>query len=168
MNGATTDGDRDDDTDDDYFGSDDADDAQSGKRHHGVSGFELGDLADRTVAQLHDLDEKVNAMKQHKSDDSETLGDKIIKLALPSLAGLVAGKVFQMLWDRFSPTAKAKRAGKGDVDEGLVDDDVERGLWASLVFTAMSAAFSAVISLLSDRGSNAFVAHRQHKRAQRS
>ena len=160
MSGATT--------DDDFFESDEADDARVGGTHRDDSGSQLGAIADRTVAQLHDLDEKVDAMKHHKSQDPETLGDKIIKLALPSLAGLVAGRVFQMLWDRFSPTAKAKRAGKGDVDEGLVDDDVERGLWASLVFTAMSAAFSAVISLLSDRGSNALVAHRQHKRIERS
>ena len=141
-----------------------ADGAERSGEHAG--GHELTATADRVVAQLHDLDEKVTAMKQQRSEDPETAGDKILKLALPSVAGLVAGKVFQLLWDKLSSSRKTTSGGSAD--EGLVDDDVERGLWSSLVFAAMSAAFSAVISQLSDRGSKALVSHRQHKRSSRS
>ena len=99
--------------------------------------------ADRAVDSLHRIDEKVNR-----------LGDKLIKSAVPALAGLVAGKAFQMIWD--------KGTSKRNLRKGLAAD-APQSLAMSLAFAAVSAALGAVVSQLSDRGSKAFVDHRHRK-----
>ena len=105
--------------------------------------------ADRAVDSLHRIDEKVNRL-----NDPDSLGDKLIKSAVPALAGLVAGKAFQMIWD--------KGTSKRNLRKGLAAD-APQGLAMSLVFAAVSAALGAVVSQLSDRGSKAFVDHRHRK-----
>ena len=82
------------------------------------------------------------------------LGDKLIKSAVPALAGLVAGKAFQMIWD--------KGTSKRTLRKGLAAD-APQSLAMSLAFAAVSAALGAVVSQLSDRGSKAFVDHRHRK-----
>lgn len=112
-----------------------------------------GSSADRIVAQFHAIDDKVNAMREQRLNDPDSLGDKLIKFALPTIAGLVAGKAFQMLWDR-GPGRKAS------------DGAAQQGFAMSLAFAAASAAFGAIISQLSDRGSQALV-DRRHRKSQR-
>ncbi|OZG65621.1 DUF4235 domain-containing protein [Bifidobacterium eulemuris] len=114
-----------------------------------------GSSADRIVAQFHAIDDKVNAMRDQRLNDPDSLGDKLIKFALPTLAGLVAGKAFQLLWDR-GPGRKGK----------TVDDAAQQGLVMSLAFAAASAAFGAIVSQLSDRGSQALV-DRRHRKTRR-
>ena len=103
--------------------------------------------ADRAVDSLHRIDEKVNRLREDRLNDPDSLGDKLIKSAVPALAGLVAGKAFQMIWDK-----------------GTSKRNLRKGLAAmSLAFAAVSAALGAVVSQLSDRGSKAFVDHRHRK-----
>lgn len=109
--------------------------------------------ADSAVDALHRIDEKVNALRDQRLNDPETLGDKILKFALPSLAGLVAGKLFQTLWDRGVSRRNLRR--------GLAAD-AQQGLPMTLAFAAASAALGAVVSQLSDRGSQALV-DRRHR-----
>ena len=47
--------------------------------------------ADRVVAALHTVDEKVNAMRDQRLNDPDSFGDKIFKSVVPTLAGLVLG-----------------------------------------------------------------------------
>ncbi|OZG61836.1 hypothetical protein BLEM_1373 [Bifidobacterium lemurum] len=115
-------------------------------------GYE-GSSADRIVAQFHAIDDKVNAMRDQRLNDPDSLGDKLIKFTLPTLAGLAAGKAFQLLWDR----------GPGRKTAG---DAAQQGLVMSLAFAAASAAFGAIVSQLSDRGSQALV-DRRHRKARR-
>jgi hypothetical protein len=117
----------------------------------------LHETADSVVDSLKTIDTKVSAMSAARTRDPDTLSDKIVKAAVPSLAGLVAGKAFQMLWDKET----VKRRGSVDAND---DDSQQQGFLMSLLFAAMSAAFTAVISQISDRGSKAFVARRQVKR----
>ena len=100
--------------------------------------------ADRAVDSLHRIDEKVNRLRE----------DRLIKSAVPALAGLVAGKAFQMIWD--------KGTSKRNLRKGLAAD-APQSLAMSLAFAAVSAALGAVVSQLSDRGSKAFVDHRHRK-----
>ena len=58
--------------------------------------------ADRVVAALHTVDEKVNAMRDQRLNDPDSFGDKIFKSVVPTLAGLVLGKAFEMVWKRRS------------------------------------------------------------------
>ena len=106
--------------------------------------------ADRAVDSLHRIDEKGNRLRE----DPDSLGDKLIKSAVPALAGLVAGKAFQMIWD--------KGTSKRNLRKGLAAD-APQSLAMSLAFAAVSAALGAVVSQLSDRGSKAFVDPRHRK-----
>ena len=56
--------------------------------------------ADRVVAALHTVDEKVNAMRDQRLNDPDSFGDKIFKSVVPTLAGLVLGKAFEAIVDR--------------------------------------------------------------------
>lgn len=109
---------------------------------------------DRAVDSLHRIDEKVNRLREDRLNDPDSLGDKLIKSAVPALAGLVAGKAFQMIWD--------KGTSKRNLRKGLAAD-APQSLAMSLAFAAVSAALGAVVSQLSDRGSKAFVDHRHRK-----
>lgn len=113
--------------------------------------------ADRTVEALHQVDAKVNALRDQRLNDPDTLGDKLVKWAVPSLAGLIGGKLFQYVWDRGISRRNARRGLAADTPQGMA---------ASLAFAAASAAVGAVIGQLSDRGSQAFV-ERRHRRRRR-
>ena len=102
--------------------------------------------ADRAVDSLHRIDEKVNRLREDRLNDPDSLGDKLIKS--------VAGKAFQMIWD--------KGTSKRNLRKGLAAD-APQSLAMSLTFAAVSAALGAVVSQLSDRGSKAFVDHRHRK-----
>ena len=94
--------------------------------------------ADRAVDSLHRIDEKVNRLREDRLNDPDSLGDKLIKSAVPALAS------------------------KRNLRKGLAAD-APQSLAMSLAFAAVSAALGAVVSQLSDRGSKAFVDHRHRK-----
>ncbi|WP_241519623.1 DUF4235 domain-containing protein [Bifidobacterium callitrichidarum] len=106
---------------------------------------------------MHRIDEKVNALRAAREADPDSLLDKAFKAAVPALVGMVAGKAFQTLWD--------KGTSRRNLRKGLAED-APQGLLMSLAFAAASAAFGAVVSQLSDRGSKAIVA-RRHRKARR-
>lgn len=54
-----------------------------------------GSSADQIVAGFHAIDERVNAMREQRLNDPDSLGDKLIKYFIPTLAGLVAGRLFR-------------------------------------------------------------------------
>lgn len=110
--------------------------------------------ADAAIAGLHRIDEKVNALRASREADPDSLLDKAFKATAPALVGMVAGKVFQTLWDKGTARRNLRRGLAADAPQGLV---------MSLAFAAASAAFGAVISQLSDRGSQALVDRRHRK-----
>lgn len=111
--------------------------------------------ADQVVQSLHRVDDAVNAARERRLNDPDSLGDKLIKSAVPTVVGLVAGKALQTVWD--------KGIARRNIRKGLAADAPQSFL-TSLAFAAISAAFGAVVSQLSDRGSQAFV-NRMHRKA---
>lgn len=109
--------------------------------------------ADRVVAAFHRIDEKVDEMSRKRKADPESMGDKLFKSAAPALAGLLAGKLFQSLWNR-----GVTRRGFDKDAAGM------QGLLLSVAFAAASAALGSFISQLSARGSQALV-NRRHRNA---
>ena len=100
--------------------------------------------ADRIVASLHNVDEKVNALREQRINDPDDLCDKMFKMAAPTLAGLVFGKLFELAW--------RKSVGrKAVLPDGTTDKRKELAL--NLVFGVASAGLGALVSQLSDRGS---------------
>lgn len=81
-------------------------------------------------------------------------------MAFPSLAGMAAGKIFQSIWN--SVTAKVHPSVEDD------EQDRQQGLLMSIIFAAASAAFVAVITQLSDRGSQALVQKLQKRRIKKN
>ena len=114
--------------------------------------------ADRAVAALHAVDEKVNALRDQRLSDPDSFGDKIFKAAAPTLAGLVFGKAFEVVWKR-SIGRKSVRA------DGTTNEAAEVAL--SIAFAVVSAAFGSLVSQLSDRGSKAIVDKRHARQAHR-
>lgn len=113
-----------------------------------------GYAADRVVAALHRIDEKVDEMSRKRKADPESMGDKLFKSAAPALAGLLAGRMFQSLWNR------------GVTRRGLDKDAAGmQGVLLSVAFAAASAALGSLISQLSTRGSQALVDRRHRKHA---
>lgn len=123
--------------------------------------FQTESTADRIVAGFDKINEKVDAMRAERLNDPDSLGDKLLKSALPSVAGFVAGKVFTMLWNR----GKSRRAASAGLGDGVVDG--QESFVMSLLFAALSAALGAVVSQLSDRGSQAIVDRRHRRRSGR-
>ncbi|BDR52239.1 hypothetical protein KIM372_01460 [Bombiscardovia nodaiensis] len=89
-------------------------------------------------------------MRMKVRNDPDSLGDKLLKFALPSLAGLLVGRVFKSFWD------KSVRKQNGGIESGDQSQEQE-GFIASVIFAGLSAALAAVVSQLSDRGSQALV-----------
>ena len=113
--------------------------------------------ADRIVASLHNVDEKVNALREQRINDPDDLCDKMFKVAAPTLAGLVFGKLFELAW--------RKSVGRKVVlPDGTTDKRKELAL--NLVFGVASAGLGALVSQLSDRGSQALVAATPVNRAE--
>ncbi|MGO1346029.1 MAG: DUF4235 domain-containing protein, partial [Bifidobacterium psychraerophilum] len=89
---------------------------------------DLTDTADRLTAQFDSVNAKVDDMRSDIESDPDSFSDKIIKLALPALTGMLAGQIFKMIWN--------KQRGK----DGLDDEERQEGFFMSLVFAALSAA----------------------------
>lgn len=111
--------------------------------------------ADSAVEALHRIDRKVDAMRERRLSDPDTLGDKLLTWALPSIAGLVAGKLLDGVWQRGVRRSNLRRG---------LDADAPQGLLMSIAFAAMSAALGAAVSQLADRGSRNMVGRLQRRR----
>ncbi|MBI0061946.1 DUF4235 domain-containing protein [Bifidobacterium apousia] len=118
------------------------------------SGREPGGMADQVVGMLHQVDGKVNDMRNSIESDPESLTDKLVKFALPSIAALLAGKLFQAFWSGLV------RKRNGGVDSPEEDQESATD---GLLFGVLSAAVIALVSGLSERGSQALI-DRRHQR----
>lgn len=118
-----------------------------------MAGQEPGNQVDQLVDVFHRIDEKVNTMRSSIESDPETLMDKVVKFALPSIAGLVAGKLFQSFWSRLV----RKPNGEVDTEEGS-----QESATAGLLFAVLSAAVTTLASNLIGRGSQTLI-DRRHK-----
>ena len=122
---------------------------------NGGSGLD-GSSTDRIIEGFARINEKVDAMRNQRLNDPDSLGDKADKFALP----FVAGKLFTLVWNKFV-ARKRPSDGTGELGDGVVDQ--QESLFMSILFAALSAAVGAAVSQLSDRGSKALVA-RRHRR----
>ncbi|RSX51322.1 hypothetical protein D2E25_1877 [Bifidobacterium goeldii] len=125
-----------------------------------MTDFQSSSTADDIIAGLDRINKKVDDMRNARLNDPDSLGDKLVKFAVPSIAGFVAGKAFQLLWNK--GVAKRVPHGAGAIGDGVVDD--HESWLMSVAFSAASAAFTAVVSQLSNRGSQALVDRRHHRK----
>ena len=128
-----------------------------------MTDFQPTSNADAVIAVFDRINEKVDAMRARRLNDPDSLGDKLLKSALPSLAGLVAGQLFTMLWNRtVGAGRKSGNPSDGRLGDGVVDE--RESVLMSILFAGLSAAFGAAVSHLSNRGSQAIVDRRHRRR----
>lgn len=112
--------------------------------------------ADRAVETLHRIDSKVATLRKQRLEDPDSATDKLAKAIIPTVTSMVAGKLFQLAWDK-----TWKRHGRNT-------DGVGKDLAMTLAFAAASAAFGAAVSTLSERGSQALIDRRHRRNGKRS
>lgn len=130
-----------------------------------MTDFQPTSSADDVIAVFDRINEKVDAMREKRLNDPDSLGDKLLKSVLPSLAGLVAGQLFTMLWNRTVGGRKSVAPSDGRLGDGVVDE--RESVLMSILFAGLSAAFGAAVSHLSNRGSQALVDRRHRRRIAR-
>ncbi|MEE1295409.1 MAG: DUF4235 domain-containing protein [Bifidobacterium sp.] len=121
-----------------------------------AKGMDLDATTDKVVGQLNKVDDKVTELRAQRMSDPDTLGDKAVKMALPSLIGMVAGKVFQSVWD----TMMNKIHPSPDDDA----KDRQNGIIMSMLFAAVSGAFGVLVTRGSDKGTDWLVHRLQLRR----
>lgn len=117
----------------------------------GSSGIES--LKDSVLPKLSGVNRKVDDMRSSVKSDPENLTDKILKLAIPALAGLALTKILEMAWKK---TTKDDAVPSGS--------DTSTSLLNAMAFASISGALAALISRLATKGSTALVSRRQTKR----
>lgn len=117
---------------------------------------DLDAMTDKTVAELNRVNNKVTAMREARTSDPDTLGDKVFRMAFPAVVGLVGGKVFSSVWN----LVINKVHPSPDDDE----QDRQQGLIMSMLFAAASAAFGTLLSEVSTKGVQKIIARMQTKR----
>ena len=117
---------------------------------------DLDAMTDKTVAELNRVNNKVTAMREARTSDPDTLGDKVFRMAFPAVVGLVGGKVFSSVWN----LVINKVHPSPDDDE----QDRQQGLIMSMLLAAASAAFGTLLSEVSTKGVQKIIARMQTKR----
>lgn len=112
---------------------------------------DTGSTADAIIARLQAADTALAALKARRERDPETLGDKILLFALPTIAGVIIGHIMQSVW-----SGVERRSIAGGNTKSTTS------LMASLSRTAISAAVAAVTNQLSGMAAQAIV--RRHHR----
>lgn len=128
--------------------------ANSGE--HASAHNDFDSTAKSTVKKINDVDAKITELREQRMRDPDTLGDKAFKVALPAVTGMVAGKLFQTVWD-----STTKRIHPSPADD---EKDRQNGLLMSVLFAAASAAFGTVVTRYSDKLSQSIVSALQRKR----
>ncbi len=134
------------------------------------SGSVLNSQVDSFVSSLSKVDDAVARQTKKIKADSDDLTDKIIKTALPAIAGFIVSKVATIAWDAiFHKGHFAKNHGtevKGALDDSALrsGDEAGQGILMGMLFAALTGALGSLTSALSTRGSEKIVTKRQAKR----
>lgn len=122
---------------------------------HAVNAFHTvsagGVNVDAIIARLQTVDNAIAALKDRRERDPETLGDKILLFALPTVAGIVVGRIMQSVWTGIERRSIASGNTKATTS-----------LFASLSRTAISAAVAAITNQLSSMAAQSIVT-RHHR-----
>lgn len=116
----------------------------------------LKPTADEVVDKLQKTDKKINSFYDKLASDPDTIGDKLLRRAIPALTNIAAGKVFQKAWTK----SRKKLSHKPE----SAQNSLAQGLLTSMLFAGLYAAFSTFISHWSNKGTQALVKRRQNKR----
>ncbi|MFU0574559.1 DUF4235 domain-containing protein [Gardnerella vaginalis] len=131
--------------------------------------------AQATVQRLNAANRKIDALRERRLKNPNTLGDSLLKAALPSFATFIAGQIAHIVWKKHVDTRKIN-LNSNNRPNNLSKEKIaqkqhvkqEEPLLMSIGFAVFSAILTTIVGRLANRGTLSYVARRQRKRQLRS
>ena len=124
-----------------------------------------------TVQRLNAANRKTDALRERRLKNPNTLGDSLLKAALPSLATFIAGQIAHVIWKKHVDTKKIN-LNSNNRPNNLSKEKIaqkqcvnqEEPLLMSLGFAVFSAILTTIVGRLVSSGTLSYIARRQRKR----
>ena len=124
-----------------------------------------------TVQRLNAANHKIDALRERRLKNPNTLGDSLLKAALPSLATFIAGQIAHVIWKKHVDTKKIN-LNSNNRPNNLSKEKIaqkqcinqEEPLLMSLGFAVFSAILTTIVGRLVSSGTLSYIARRQRKR----
>ncbi|WP_427876115.1 DUF4235 domain-containing protein [Gardnerella sp. 2492-Sm] len=127
--------------------------------------------AQAAVQQLNATNRKIDALRERRLKNQNTLGDSLLKHALPSFATFMAGQLAHLIWKKNFDTKKTnlrsnKRSNNLSKEKIAQKKQAkqEEPLLMALGFAVFSAIITTLVGRFVGRGTSSYIAHRQRKR----
>lgn len=124
-----------------------------------------------TVQRLNAANHKIDALRERRLKKPNTLGDSLLKAALPSFATFIAGQIAHVIWKKHVDTRKIN-VNSNNRPNNLSKEKIvqkqrvkeEEPLLMSLGFAVFSAILTTIVGRLVSHGTLSYIARRQRKR----
>lgn len=124
-----------------------------------------------TVQRLNAANHKIDALRERRLKNPNTLGDSLIKAALPSFATFIAGQIAHVIWKKHVDTRKIN-LDSNNHPNNLFKEKIEQKqrvkqeepLLMSIGFAVFSAILTTIVGRLVSSGTLSYIARRQRKR----
>ncbi|MFW0902734.1 DUF4235 domain-containing protein [Gardnerella sp. Marseille-QA0894] len=124
-----------------------------------------------TVQRLNAANHKIDALRERRLKNPNTLGDSLIKAALPSFATFIAGQIAHVIWKKHVDTRKIN-LDSNNHPNNLSKEKIEQKqrvkqeepLLMSIGFAVFSAILTTIVGRLVSSGTLSYIARRQRKR----
>ena len=127
--------------------------------------------AQATVQRLNAANHKIDALRERRLKNPNTLGDSLLKVALPSFATFIAGQIAHVIWKKHVDTRKIN-LDSNNHPNNLSKEKIEQKqrvkqeepLLMSIGFAVFSAILTTIVGRLVSSGTLSYIARRQRKR----
>ena len=127
--------------------------------------------AQATVQRLNAANRKIDALRERRLKNPNTLGDSLLKAALPSFATFIAGQIAHVVWKKHVDTEKIN-LNSNNRPNNLSKEKIaqkqrvkqEEPLLMSIGFAVFSAILTTIVGRLVSSGTLSYIARRQRKR----
>lgn len=127
--------------------------------------------AQATVQRLNAANHKIDVLRERRLKNPNTLGDSLLKAALPSFATFIAGQIAHVVWEKHVDTKKIN-LDSNNHPNNLSKEKIEQKqrvkqeepLLMSIGFAVFSAILTTIVGRLVSSGTLSYIARRQRKR----
>ena len=139
--------------------------------------------AQTTVQRLNAANHKIDVLRERRLKNPNTLGDSLLKSALPSFATFIAGQIAHVVWKKNIHSEKINLGSNKQRNEqsngqrneqrnGRSNEKIaqkqrvkqEEPLLMSIGFALFSAILTTIVGRLVSSGTLSYIARRQRKR----
>lgn len=139
--------------------------------------------AQATVQRLNAANHKIDVLRERRLKNPNTLGDSLLKAALPSFATFIAGQIAHVVWKKNIHSGKInlgsnkhrneQRNGQRNEQRNERSNEKiaqkqrvkqEEPLLMSIGFAVFSAILTTIVGRLVSSGTLSYIARRQRKR----